>query len=284
MMDIHLLPASTFPSEQLTGILNDCYEDYATPIHFHSQQFDFFVRAHDVLLDRSFVALADNELVGLTLLGKRGERGWVSGLGVLPNRRRQGIAQALMVEVMKNARDVGVKRLQLEVISNNQPAIDLYTGLGWRLGRELLVWERAEVQGPLPIHREMSREMDVRFLLENYFDAWHEIPTCWQREKESLMRYIEIGMQGWAILRDDVPVAYVLGFPPRNGIMHLMDVAVDPEIGYKSAGRAMIQNLHRMYKTTTQLPNEPVESKLNFLFAAMSYQVVLRQQEMTIEL
>jgi len=61
-------------------------------------------------------------------------------------------------------------------------------------------------------------------------------------------------------------------------------VAVDPEVGYKSAGRAMLQNLHLMFKTTPQLPNEPVASKLNFLFAAMAYQVVLRQHEMTLKL
>ncbi len=283
-MPIHLLPASDFSSQQLALILNDCYEDYATPIHFHSDQFDFFVRAHDILLDRSLVAQDGDALVGLALLARRGERGWVSGLGVLPDHRRQGVARALMMDVMENARKAGIKHLQLEVISNNQPAIELYAGLGWQMGRELLVWERAEVQGPLPIHREMAREVDARFLLENYFDAWHETPPCWQRDKASLLPYIEIGMKGWAVLRDDLPVAYVLGFPPRNGIMHLMDVAVDPEVGYKSAGRAMIQNLHRMYKTTTQLPNEPVESKLNFLFAAMAYQVVLRQHEMTIEL
>jgi len=55
----------------------------------------------------------------------------------------------------------------------------------------------------------------------------------------------------------------------------------DPEVGCKSGGRALMQNLHLMFKTTPQLPNEPVESQLNFLFAAMAYQVVLRQREMT---
>ena len=283
-MTIRLLPASDFSTAQLAAILNDCYEDYATPIHFQSNQFDFFVQAHDILLERSLVALDDGAPIGLTLLARRGHRGWISGLGVLPARRRQGTARALMAGVMDNARDAHLERLQLEVISNNHPAIQLYTGLGWKMGRELLVWERAEEQGPLPIHREIAQEMDAHFLLEHYFEAWHPTPPCWQREKASLMPYIELGMKGWAILRNDEPVAYVLGFPPRNGVMHLMDVAVDPDVGYKSGGRAIMQNLHLMYKTTTQLPNEPVESKLNFLFAAMSYQVVLRQREMTLDL
>ena len=283
-MPYSLHPASDFSSPQLAALLNACYEDCYTPIRFHSDQFDFFVRTHDILLDQSLVARWGDELIGLALLGRRDERGWISGLGVLPGRRRQGVARALMSEVTENARNLGIARLQLEVLSNNQPAIDLYTELGWRLGRELLVWERPEFQGPLPIHRERWQEMDPAFLLENYFDAWHEEPPCWQREKQTLLHYIDIGMKGWAVVREEGPVAYLLGFPPRDGRMPLMDVAVDPQVGYKSAGRALLQNLHLAYNTTPQLPNEPVASSLNFLFAAMSYQVALRQNEMTLDL
>ncbi len=283
-MSYSLISASEASSLQLAALLNACYEDYDTPIRFHSGQFDFFVRAHDILLDHSLAARDGDELIGLALLARRGERGWVSGLGVLPDRRRQGVARALMTGVIENARRLGVKRLQLEVLSSNQPAIDLYTHLGWRMGRELLVWERSASQGPLPIHRERWVEMAPDFLLTNYFDAWREERPCWQREKDTLLRYTDIGMKGWAIVRDDGPVAYLLGFAPRDGRMPLMDVAVDPAVGYKSAGRALLQNLHLAFNTTPQLPNEPVASKLNFLFAAMAYQVVLRQNEMTLDL
>ena len=283
-MPYTLHPASNLTAGQLADLLNACYEDYATPIHFHSGQFDFFVRSHDVLLDASLVAEEDGEPIGLVMLARRGARGWISGLGVRPDHRRRGVARALMARVTDNARNLGIQRLQLEVHSNNQPAIDLYTDLGWQRGRELLVWERPEFQGPLPIHREQAVEMAPVFLLENYFDAWHQEPPCWQREKTTLLHYIDIGMKGWAIVRDHGPVAYMLGFLPREVRMPLMDVAVDPAVGYESAGRAMIQNLHLMFRTTPQLPNEPAASPLNFLFAAMAYQVVLRQNEMTLDL
>ena len=283
-MPISLHPASQFTPEQLAALLNASYGDYATPIRFRPDQFDFFVRAHDIVLERSLVAQADGAPIGMVLLGQRDERGWVAGLGVEPSHRKQGVARALMEGVMDNARKLGLKRLQLEVLSDNARARSLYQDLGWQLGRELLVWEREEAQGPLPIHRERAVVMDPGHLLETYFDAWHEVAPCWQREKATLARYMDAGMQGWAIVRDQGPVAYVLGFPPRQRRMHLMDVAVDPAVGYKSAGRAMIQNLHGMFRTTTQLPNEPVESQLNFLFAAMAYHVVLRQHEMYLDL
>ncbi len=283
-MPISLHPASEFTTDQLTALLNASYDDYATPIRFRPDQFDFFVRAHDILLDQSLAVRDEDDLIGIVLLGRRGVRGWVAGLGVEPTRRGQGVARALMTGVMENARRLGLERLQLEVLSDNARARQLYEDLGWRLGRELLVWERDEEQGPLPIHRERAVAMAPRELLEAHFDAWHEVRPTWQREKATLLHYADAGMKGWAIVRDGRPVAYVLGFPPREGRMHLLDVAVDPAVGYKSAGRAMIQNLHGMFKTTTQLPNEPVESKLNFLFAAMAYHVVLRQHEMTFDL
>ncbi len=283
-MPISLHPASEFTTDQLTALLNASYDDYATPIRFRPDQFDFFVRAHDILLDQSLAVRDEDDLIGIVLLGRRGARGWVAGLGVEPTHRGQGVARALMTGVMENARRLGLERLQLEVLSDNARARQLYEDLGWQLGRELLVWERDEEQGPLPIHRERAVAMDPRELLEAHFDAWHEVRPTWQREKATLLHYADAGMKGWAIVRDGRPVAYVLGFPPREGRMHLLDVAVDPAVGYKSAGRAMIQNLHGMFKTTTQLPNEPVESKLNFLFAAMAYHVVLRQHEMTFDL
>ena len=283
-MPISLHPASEFTTDQLTTLLNASYDDYATPIRFRPNQFDFFIRAHDILLDQSLVAREANEPIGIVLLARREERGWVAGLGVAPEHRGRGVARSLMANVMENARALGLQRLQLEVLSDNAHARKLYEDLGWQLGRELLVWERDEEQGPLPIHRERAVTMDPRELLESHFDAWHEVRPTWQREKTTLLHYADAGMQGWAIVRDGRPVAYVLGFPPRQGRMHLLDVAVDPAVGYKSAGRAMIQNLHGMFKTTPQLPNEPVDSQLNFLFAAMAYHVVLRQNEMTFEL
>ncbi len=283
-MTITLHPASQFPLQDLAEVLNLCYEDYATPIRFNPRQLDFFIRAHDIALDASVVARARHGLVGVVLLGRRGTRGWVAGLGVKPSYRGQGLARRLMEELMVQAASRELTRLQLEVLSTNSRAQKLYKDLGWRVERELLVWERAGYEGPLPIHRERAREMDPMPLLEDVFDAWHPVRPCWQREKETLLHYAQGGMQAWGVVRAGKPVAYVMGFAPQHGRMPLLDVAVDPQVGYRSAGRAMIQNLHLMFNATVQLPNEPVASELNFLFTAMGYRVVLRQYEMIFDI
>ncbi|HID34214.1 MAG TPA: GNAT family N-acetyltransferase, partial [Anaerolineae bacterium] len=165
-MPISLHPASEFTTDQLTALLNASYDDYATPIRFRPHQFDFFIHAHDILLSQSLVAQAGDVPIGVVLLARREERGWVAGLGVAPEHRGRGVARALMSNVMEHARTLGLQRLQLEVLSDNAHARKLYEDLGWQLGRELLVWERDEEQGPLPIHRERAVKMEPRPLLE----------------------------------------------------------------------------------------------------------------------
>lgn len=57
----------------------------------------------------------------------------VMNLAVLPERRKQGIAQALMNELVHTLRSSGIESLTLEVRASNEPAIALYTKLGFEI-------------------------------------------------------------------------------------------------------------------------------------------------------
>lgn len=57
----------------------------------------------------------------------------VMNLAVLPERRKQGIAQALMNELVHTLRSSGIESLTLEVRASNEPAIALYTKLGFKI-------------------------------------------------------------------------------------------------------------------------------------------------------
>src|SRR5205085_1520052 len=83
--------------------------------------------------------------LGLTvnLLGVRGDRGWIGGLGVVPAARRRGLGRALMEAVLAEA----PPEVTLEVIEQNEAAIRLYEDLGFERVRLLEVWSLdAEVQ------------------------------------------------------------------------------------------------------------------------------------------
>lgn len=281
---LKIRPAAECGFDVLVRTINAGYADYFTPVHFTRATYDFFVRSHGIDLERSVVAEEDGVPVGIAQLAHRGAEGWVAGVAVVPSRRRQGIGRRLMAAIRENAVLARLQRLRLEVISQNTAAMALYENSGWRLGRELLVWYRPAEQGVLPIPRELLQAVDPAELLENCFH-WHDQTPCWQRSRETLRHYLKIGCQGWAIVREGRPVAYLLGGRPVAGQLHLLDVAVDPSVGIRSAGRPLIQALHLKYQdTTTQLLNEPVESHLNPLFAAMAYRVKYRQYEMFLDL
>ncbi len=74
--------------------------------------------------------------MGLVNLGVRSDRGWIGGLGIVPEARRQGFGRALMEAVHEQARSRGIEEISLEVIEGNDAAFRLYENLGY----ELLRW------------------------------------------------------------------------------------------------------------------------------------------------
>jgi [ribosomal protein S18]-alanine N-acetyltransferase len=54
-------------------------------------------------------------------------------LGVAPDARRRGLARALIEDLGKRAHQRGARRLLLEVVADNRPAISLYGSIGFVL-------------------------------------------------------------------------------------------------------------------------------------------------------
>jgi RimJ/RimL family protein N-acetyltransferase len=64
---------------------------------------------------------------------KRRHRGWIWGAYVLPAYRRAGLARALMLAAIENAREIpGLRQIHLTVTSARQGAWQLYAGLGFQ--------------------------------------------------------------------------------------------------------------------------------------------------------
>jgi GNAT superfamily N-acetyltransferase len=57
---------------------------------------------------------------------------WVEELYVIPDARRQGVARALLVRISDEARRLGVRGLDLEVVRTQAAAFALYQSLGFQ--------------------------------------------------------------------------------------------------------------------------------------------------------
>ena len=124
----------------LAELFNACYEGYPVPMHLDEGAMRFMIEAMDLVPERSPLVRRDGAAVGVAMLGVRGSRGWVGGMGVVAAARRAGVATRLMRALMDEARDAGVRELFLEVLEQNESARALYEQLGFRALRRLEVW------------------------------------------------------------------------------------------------------------------------------------------------
>jgi ribosomal protein S18 acetylase RimI-like enzyme len=130
------VPAADLNLEQLAALFTAGYAGYYVPMHVDAAALSFMVEAWDIDLARSRVAMRGGEPVGLALLAVRGDRAWIGGVAVIPDARREGVARGLMEALLAEAQG----HVSLEVIEQNEPAIALYTSLGFRQTRILEVW------------------------------------------------------------------------------------------------------------------------------------------------
>ncbi len=76
--------------------MNAAYADYIVPLHVSADQLANMDLIYDVDPDASVVAESHGRLVGMALLSRRGQRGWISAVGTVPAARRQGVARQMM--------------------------------------------------------------------------------------------------------------------------------------------------------------------------------------------
>ena len=145
MSEIAPEPASSWSHAELAEIFNAGYEGYFTPFTLDEAAFRFMSTTFDDDLDASRVLVVDGEPAGICKLAIRGDRGWISGIGIAAPHRGKGLGEALMRAVIGEARSRGLRELWLEVLTPNEPAIRLYEKLGFRNVRELEVWTLAEL-------------------------------------------------------------------------------------------------------------------------------------------
>jgi len=77
------------------------------------------------------VAILGEKLVGTTMGGYDGHRGWIYYVAVHPDHRRQGIGSALMNRVEKDLTQIGCPKINLQVRSSNHQLVLFYKRLDY---------------------------------------------------------------------------------------------------------------------------------------------------------
>ncbi|MGB6895994.1 MAG: GNAT family N-acetyltransferase [Dehalococcoidia bacterium] len=110
--------------------------DAAFPVEEEAE----FLRVQNIDLAHSVLArqVDGGAIVGIALLGRRGVRGWLGEFAVAPEWRGRGIADRLLEAFLAEARSIGVRHVEFDVLAVNTPAIRVYERGGFRRAGDLL--------------------------------------------------------------------------------------------------------------------------------------------------
>ncbi len=146
-MDLELKSVLEFGIPNTAKLLNQGFSDYIVPIHIGVEQIYGMLRYDSIDINNSHVVIQDEEAVGAALIAIRGWSSRLAGMSIIPGRRGQGIGRWLMKELIKEARERGDRRMELEVIEQNGPAVSLYKNAGFVTLRRLVSYSLEESEG-----------------------------------------------------------------------------------------------------------------------------------------
>jgi GNAT superfamily N-acetyltransferase len=196
-MTVEFRRSSEFSLAELATVFTASYQGYFIPFVVDETQLKYLVDVFDLDLSRSLVAVDRERPVGLANLGRRGERTWLGGVGVVPERRGSGVGESLTRLLLDQARDAGAREMVLEVIVENTPAIALYEKLGFARTRELEVLSLAAAAAAAAEHAE-ARESDLGTALK-VVGATRSGSEPWQRADETVANLARRGTPPRAI-------------------------------------------------------------------------------------
>ena len=78
-----------------------------------------------------FVAVEGNEVIGTTMAGYDGHRGWLYSVAVDPNRRLAGLGRSLVQHAESALADLGCMKVNLQLLASNEATAAFYKSVGY---------------------------------------------------------------------------------------------------------------------------------------------------------
>jgi ribosomal protein S18 acetylase RimI-like enzyme len=110
----------------------------------HNRPEDDIKRKLKIQRELFFVAELDSRIVGTTMGGYDGHRGWVYYVAVDPRYRRRGIGEALMRKVEDGLQAIGCRKINLQVREGNEEVVAFYKKLGYHVEPRVSMGKKLE--------------------------------------------------------------------------------------------------------------------------------------------
>jgi len=286
---LRFVPASSVSLEEYADAFTASFSGYFFPMKLDTALLARKVRVEQHDLSHSLVAYIGEEAVGVAALAVRGETGWVGGFGVVPLERKRGRGRELMSALLDEARACRLKRLSLEVLTQNTAARRLYEGAGMRVARELFILARtvdesvadgdesaSVVKKSSSVEANGSLKEAAPTELLAHFARLHAEPPAWQRDLPSML----VGRsRGFYLGERTRPRAYALMSEALDGNTYLSDLAASDADAARELCDALLPSAGAL-----KIVNEPERSLFIAPLRAYGFTETARQHEMVLEL
>lgn len=183
-MDLELQSVLEYGVAATAELLNQGFSDYFVPIRIGLEQFYGMLRYDSIDITSSRVVIREGKGVGAALIARRGWSSRLAGMAILPEARGQGVGRGLMSALIEEAKARGDRRMELEVIEQNNPAVCLYQNAGFSTLRRLISYRLDESQGVfVPVE-----EIDLR-VMGRLISSFGISDIPWQISGETLAHF-----------------------------------------------------------------------------------------------
>jgi len=261
------------------------FADYQVDMQMSLEDFEFRLRRDGVDTSISVAAFDDDQLVGFCLNGSGTWQGeptvYDAGTGVLPQHRGKGIAAEMFRFMNPQLKERGFSRYLLEVLTSNEPAVNLYRRLGFEETRRFAVFRTTN-----PLSFRANAVAETRHVevpdWKLYETFWTGYPS-WQNSIEAVQRVVDttttiechVGHRcvGYGVLSK------------TSG--QLIQLAVDASYRRRGLASKLLDALQDCVTSSVSIKVNNVDENLKdatAFFEAVGFRLVLEQYEMILNL
>lgn len=205
----------------------DAFDDYIVDMSYMDEDmlYNRWIKNH-VQYRASVGVWEFNQLVGFTMISTDVWRGVPSAFnaatGVIERYRGKGITKEMIDFVIPKLKKVGIQKLWLEVIQNNEPAMKAYKKAGFEIVRDFDCYklQKQNYQAPEKLHEELViREVEVSDVKVRR--TWFEWQPSWENTIAAVQRVPDEKFVLGGFLGDEL-VGYIVYYPAFSQIMQLV--------------------------------------------------------------
>lgn len=236
IQDFRTLQQVTTPD--LCDTFNVAFSDYIVPLHLTPSILEQKMQGENLLREYSIGAFAGNKLGGFILHAVDNKEHpavlYNGGTGIIPEYRGQHLVQKMYDQFIPVYQDKGIRKIVLEVISTNLPAIKAYTNTGFLKTRTIHSFKGNVQTHKIPAGISLTENKTPDWaLLASFMDmvpTWSNTATSIQREGSYTAT--------WEAIADGQTAGYI---SVHKDTRRIRSIAVHPQFRRKGVGSALLQ-------------------------------------------